>query len=168
MDNTYIKLFRNLLNWEWYKDANTMRVFIHILLKVQYEPSRYKGHKIGRGECVFGYQSCADDLKLTVQQVRTAIKHLKSTGEITVKTTNKFSIVRVEKWHLWQIQDGKVTSKTTSKRPNKQQATNKQLTTSKESNKVRIKKDYYSLSEKEKAAIALDDVMTDYMARRNK
>lgn len=160
MDNTYIKLFRNLLNWEWYQDANTVRVFIHILLKVNYEPSKFKGHEIGRGECVFGYSACAKDLKLTVQQVRTAIKHLKSTGEITTKVTNKFSIVRVEKWDLWQLQDGRATSKTTDKRPNKQQATNKQLTASKENKKLRNKEIIIN------DLRTVDDVVADFWARR--
>ena len=165
MDNTYIKLFRNLLNWEWYKDANTMRVFLHILLNANYKPRRYKGYEIPAGACVFGRKSCAAALGLTEQQVRTAINHLKSTNEITTKTTNRFTIVFVEKWDLWQMSDGQATNKTTNKRTNKQPTTNQQLTTPKESKKVRIKENYY-LSKKEQEAKALDDVVTDFWAKR--
>ena len=27
----YIKLYRSLLNWEWYDDINTKTVFLHLL-----------------------------------------------------------------------------------------------------------------------------------------
>lgn len=136
MDNTYIKLFRKMLTWEWYKDTNTTRVFLHILLKANYKPSRYKGVEIGAGECVCGRKQWAEDLGLSEQQVRTALNHLKSTNEITIRATNKFSVVKVEKWAFWQIEEGGATNKSTNKLTNKQPTTNQQVTTSKESKKV--------------------------------
>lgn len=136
-NRTYIKLFRTVLDWGWYGDTNTFRVFMHILLRANYEPSEYRGHIIGAGECVFGYNAWAKALGLSVRNVRTAIEHLKSTNEITIKTTNKFSIIHVVKWEFWQIEEGKATSKSTSKPTNDRQATDKQPTTSKESKKVR-------------------------------
>ena len=79
MDNTYIKLFRKMLTWEWYGNTNTFRVFMHILLKAQYEPSRYEGHEIKAGECVFGRKAWAKELGMSEQEIRTAMMHLKST-----------------------------------------------------------------------------------------
>ena len=136
MDNTYIKLFRKILSWEWYKDTNTTRVFLHILLKANYKPSRYKGVEVGAGECVFGRKQWAEELGLSEQQVRTALNHLKSTNEITIRATNKFSVVKVEKWAFWQIEEGGATNRATNKLTNNQPTTNQQVTTSKESKKV--------------------------------
>lgn len=133
MDNTYIKLFRKMLTWEWYGDTNTFRVFMHILLKANYEPSRYRGHEIGAGECVFGRKKWAKELKLSEPAIRTAMNHLKATGEITTKATNKFTIVHLEKWEFWQIEEGKSTKKPTNHQP----TINQQLTTSKESKNIR-------------------------------
>ena len=126
----YIKLFRKMLNWGWYKDTNTFRVFMHILLKANYQPSEYKGHKIDAGECVFGRKKWAEDLGLSERQVRTAIEHLKSTNEIATKTTNKFTIITVVNWELWQIEEG---VKRPTKRPTRSQTSDQQPTTSKES-----------------------------------
>lgn len=136
-DRTYIKIFRKMLSWEWYGDTNTFRVFMHILLRANYEPSRYRGVEIPAGACVFGYNAWAKQLGLSVQQVRTAIDHLKATNEITMQSTNRFSVVTLVKWEFWQIEEGRATSKTTHKATSDQQATNKQPTTSKESKKVR-------------------------------
>lgn len=136
-DRTYIKLFRKILSWEWYGDTNTFRVFMHILLRANYEPSRYMGHEIPAGACVFGRQKWAEELGLSERQVRTAINHLKSTNEITVKATNKFSIITVENWAFWQVEEGKATNKTTNKTTNERPTSDQQTTTSKESKNIR-------------------------------
>ena len=88
---TYIKLFHKILNWGWYGDTNTFRVFMHILLKANYKDTEYKGYKLHPGDCVFGRKAWAEELGLSERQVRTAIEHLKSTNEVTTKTTNKKS-----------------------------------------------------------------------------
>ena len=138
-DRSYIKLFRKLLTWEWYSDTPTTRVFLHILLKAQYEPTRFKGYSIERGECVMGYRAWAKALGLSVQQVRTAIKHLNSTHEITLKPTRHFTIVHVEKWDYWQLEEFRATRKPTQEPTNDQHTPNTRLTQSKESKKVRNK-----------------------------
>ena len=136
-DRTYIKIFRKMLGWGWYGDTNTFRVFMHILLRANYEESEYRGHKIGAGECVFGRKAWAETLGLSEQEIRTAINHLKSTNEITTKSTNKFTIITVENWEFWQIEEGKATKKTANKSTNEQPTSNQRATTSKESKKVR-------------------------------
>ena len=143
MDNTYVKLFRKMLTWEWYKDTNTTRVFLHILLKVNYKPSRYKGYEIGAGECVFGYREWSKQLGMSVQQVRTAINHLKSTHEITLKPTHEFTIVHLEKWAFWQIEEGGATRKPTQELTTEQHSINTPSTQSKESKKVKNKESSY-------------------------
>ena len=142
-DRTYIKLFRKILTWGWYGDTNTFRVFMHILLNAQYAPSEYKGVTINAGECVFGRKKWAKDLGLSERQVRTAIEHLKSTNEITTKSTNKFTVITIVKWGFWQIEEGKPTNKPTNKKSNERPATDQQPTTYKESKKVRNKENYY-------------------------
>lgn len=136
-DRTYIKVFRKLLSWEWYGDTNTFRVFMHILLKAQYRPTKYKGETVKAGECVFGRKAWAKELGLSERQVRTAIEHLKSTNEIATKATNKFTIITVKKWEFWQINEGQATNEATNNKSNERPATDQQPTTSKESKKVR-------------------------------
>lgn len=132
-DRTYIKLFHQMLEWGWYGDTNTFRVFMHILLRANYKESEYLGHKIGAGECVFGYNAWSEKLGLSVRQIRTAIEHLKSTNEIRVRATNRFSIITVVKWEFWQIEEGMTDKQTTRQATSKRQTSDKQATTSKES-----------------------------------
>jgi len=120
----WIKLHRRLLDWEWYDDQNVFRVFMHLLLTANFEPSKYKGYDIPAGCKVAGVHALADQTGLTSQKVRTALDKLKSTKEITIKTTNKFSIISIRCWNDYQRDNKQIT--------NHQQTSNKQVTTSKE------------------------------------
>jgi len=102
---------------------------MHILLRANYKPSEYLGQKIDAGECVFGYNAWSEELGLSVRELRTAISHLKSTNEIRVRATNRFSVITVVKWEFWQIEEGTATSERQAKR----QTSDKQATTSKDS-----------------------------------
>lgn len=100
--NGWIRLNRSLLDWEWYEDLKTRVVFIHLLLIANFSETTYKGYKLMPGDCVCGYQALSEAVGLTVKEVRTAFEHLKSTGDIVVKTTNKFSVVTICNWAKYQ------------------------------------------------------------------
>jgi len=124
MANGYIKLHRKMMEWGWYKDPNTLRVFLHLLLKANYAEAEFMGHKIKPGQVVIGRKALAEELEMTEQQIRTSLVHLKSTNEITIKSTNKFSVVTIVNWALYQCDNEKTTSKTTNKSTNEQPTTN--------------------------------------------
>ena len=98
----FVKLYRSLLDWEWYQDANTMRVFMHCLLKANYKDKRWQGIVIPKGSFVSSRGKLAQELHLSEQNVRTALNHLKSTGEITIKSTKKYTIYTVNNWDYFQ------------------------------------------------------------------
>jgi hypothetical protein len=150
-----------MLTWEWYGDTNTFRVFMHILLKAQYKPVYYKGVYIDSGECVFGRKAWAKELGMSEQSLRTALAHLKSTNEITMVSTNKFSVIHVVKWKFWQIQDGLSTNEPTNDYASNQPTTNQQLTTSKESKKVRI----YSINNNRRTQDMTTEEKDEFLSR---
>lgn len=102
MNEGFIKIYRSLLRWEWYTDGNTMRVFFHLLLSANWEDSRYRGHEVPKGSLVCGRKKLAEDLKMSEQEIRTSLLHLKSTNEITIQATNRFSIITIVNWEKFQ------------------------------------------------------------------
>lgn len=114
---TWIKIDRNILHWGWYQDANTMRVFLHLLLTANVKPHKFMGVTIGRGEVATSYTKLAKTLEISIQNARTAISHLKSTGEITVKPHPKFTVISIVNYTSYQ-----------ANQQANQQATNRQLT----------------------------------------
>lgn len=123
--SSYIKLNRSILDWRWYKDANTFRVFIHMILSANFADGYFEKETVLRGEFASSLDKLAKDLDLSVQNVRTAISHLKSTGELTSRNCGKYQVFTIVNYPLYQ---GVLTSKLTGN----QQGTNKQPTTSKE------------------------------------
>ncbi len=98
----YIKLYRSILEWEWFTVPNTRDVFIYLLLIANHEPKTWKGMAIERGQAVTSYQKMAQALTMSQDEVRTAIRHLKHTGEITYKATSKFGVVTIKNYCDYQ------------------------------------------------------------------
>lgn len=136
MNKGFVVLHRKITEWEWYSDTNTFRVFLHLLLTANHRPSRFRGHPVERGQIVIGRKALARTLKLSEREIRTAIQHLKSTGELTIKTTNRFSIATLTKYAFYQDRKQKTTSQTTSQAANKRPASDQQATTSKQCNNI--------------------------------
>jgi len=131
----YIKLHRQLLEWEWYDDVNTFRLFTHLLLKANYEVKKWHGIEIAIGQFLTSRETLAKQTGLTEQQVRTALTKLKSTNEITSQSTNNYTLITISNWNKWQQNNQPNTEPTT----NQQQTDNQPSTTTKEVKKERKK-----------------------------
>lgn len=113
--STFIKLDRNIQKWRWYTNANTFRVFVHLLLNANVEDRDFEGIVIRRGEIATSYGKMAAQLKLTERQVRTAIEHLKATGEVAVTRHSKFQVISVLNYSTYQdVSAGKKSIKSQS------------------------------------------------------
>lgn len=86
-DNEYIKLNRKIKNWRWFSDVNTAHFFVYCLLSANWKEGYFKDKKVERGQFIRTYMNMSAESGLSVQNIRTAIKHLISTGEITVNLT---------------------------------------------------------------------------------
>ena len=100
-----IKLHRSIMGWEWYKEPNTMRLFIHCLLKAQYQDSKFKGLTIKRGSFITGRNVLGQELGLTPQQVRTILNKLKETEEINISSTTRGTLIEVVNYESYQVSD---------------------------------------------------------------
>lgn len=119
----WISLYKKFVNWEWYQDTNVKSVFIHLLLLASYEDKKWQGRVVKRGQVIISSGNLASDLKLTRQQVRTALKKLQSTEEISIESTNKYLVITIEKYSDYQsaLQNNnhQTTNKTTIEVTNK-------------------------------------------------
>lgn len=116
MKGDYIKINRSLLEWGWYKDKNTSRLFIHMLLKANWKDGFFLGIEIKRGSFVSSLAKLSEETNLSVREIRTAIKHLESTGEVTSKKYNKFSVFTVNNYCSYQSSDTQSDKQPTSNR----------------------------------------------------
>lgn len=100
--NGYIKLHRSILSWEWYGDIKTRGLFIHLLLSARWEDTRCMGQVIKRGQLCTTVRELSELNGLTSKEVRTALVHLQTTGEITIQSTPHFSIFTIVNYETYQ------------------------------------------------------------------
>lgn len=107
----YIKLYRSLLEWEWYKNINTKVLFLHMLLKANWKEGRFEGQVIPRGSFVSSLAKLSEETDLTIREVRTAISHLEKSGEVTSKRHSKYSVFTIKNYDCFQSNDNQMTIK---------------------------------------------------------
>ena len=98
----FIQLHRKLMEWEWYTDQKTFKVFLHCLLKANFKDKQWRGSTIKRGQFVTSISHLASETGLTVKQVRTALDNLESTGEVGKQSTNLNTCITVIYYDKYQ------------------------------------------------------------------
>ena len=98
----YIKVYYSMLDWEWYDDANTFRVFMHLMLIANRKDNKIHGKIIHRGEALASVDFLAKELKLSIKNVRTALKHLKESNEVAIRKIANISVIRLNNYEKYQ------------------------------------------------------------------
>lgn len=129
----WVKLHRQILEWEWYSDNNCFRLFLHLLLKANHKEKRFKGIELKVGSIVTSRDLLARETGLSSQQIRTALNKLISTNEITSVTSSQGTIIQIVSYEKYQVSTNEIT--------NEQPASNQRVTTNKNVNKE--KKEIY-------------------------
>jgi hypothetical protein len=136
MNGGWIKIHKKIKDWEWYQDSKVLHVFLHLLLSANFEPKNWKGTPILRGQFIGSPNNISALTGVSIQSVRTALKKLEKTKELTIKATNKYSLYTLLNYDSYQENEN-----TNKPLTNKQQTTNKPLTTTKEYKKIRSKEE---------------------------
>ncbi len=99
---TFIKLDRNILSWGWFSTPATLSVWLFILIKANISDRKFQGVPVRRGELATSYNSIAEACGLSYSQARTAVKHLVDTGEILTKNHNRYLLIHIVNYDLYQ------------------------------------------------------------------
>ena len=105
MNNGYIRLHRKIMEWEWYSNINDRLVFIQCLLDANWKDGYFNGEVISRGSFPTSIEKLSGETGLTFSQIRTSLKHLKLTNNITIKSFRHFSIITINNYEKYQDDD---------------------------------------------------------------
>lgn len=150
-------MYRSFLDWEWYPDTNCVRLALHFILKANYQPKKWQGTVIDRGQLVTSRGQLAEETGLSPMQVRTTLDKLQRTGFLTKCTTSKYTIVTICNYDYYQqkqdgCDDGEQPAdnqQITSEQP----TDNQQITTTKEYKKERIEEYTHTLVDTKKGVV---------------
>ena len=134
--NGFVLLHRKMVDWEWYTDINVKALFIHLILMANHSDQNWRGQVVKRGELVTSIGNLAAQNGMTVMQVRTALKKLQKTGDVTIKTTSKNTVIMVVKYDFYQAEQQTNNMPDNNLVTIEQQSSNNQITTNNNDNNV--------------------------------
>ena len=136
----YVRVYRSLLDWEWFTDKNTCHLFIYCMLRANHSGQKWQGKNLKRGSFVTSLSKLADNTGLTIREVRTSLNKLKSTNDLTHTTTKQYTVINVRAYCDWQNpeieNDTQNDTQNDTRTTHERQTSDKQTTTDNKVNKV--------------------------------
>lgn len=165
VEEGYIKIFRKIMDWKWWSDAVMVKVFLWMLLNANWKDGTFNGETIPRGSFVTSRRTMNKELNISEQQARTILNRLKSTHEITTRTTSKYTVITLNNYEMYQGINQVINQQITNNQP----TDNQQITTIEEYKNIKQgegKEEYMSTLEptpkpkgKKKASVTVDELV---------
>lgn len=142
MQQGYIKLHRLLIGDDIFQNEKLLKVFIWCLLKATHKEREMligrQNVKLKEGQFIFGRNKASLELNMPASTLWDYMKLLEKRKTINIKSNNKYSIVTIEKWAIYQSKD----NTSDNKSDNKQTSNGQQMDTNK--NVKNVKNNIYT------------------------
>ncbi len=112
----WIKLHRQFTKWEWYDDSCMVHLFLHLLLKANHAPKKWRGIQVERGQLITGRKILSAETGISEKMIRARLIKLEKGQEIVIKRASKFSIITICKYDKYQSKEKEEGQQRASKR----------------------------------------------------
>ena len=106
MDRGWIKLWRKSNDKGWIKNHKLWALWSWALLKASHKEKWVmvgnQEIKLYPGQFIFGRRAAAKETGLSEQEIRSRLDFLRDAQNLTIKSTNKFSIITIINWDTYQ------------------------------------------------------------------
>ena len=135
--NGYVKLDRALQDWRYKTKPNYVALWVHLLLVANHQDRKVYDTEVKRGQLLTSLEKLAQGTGLSIQNIRTILAHLNG-EELTIKSTNKNTLITIVKYSEYQG-----TNTQTNKQTNNEPTSNQHSTNNKQEYKERKKERIY-------------------------
>lgn len=144
----YIKLHRKILDSKIFSNPKLLKVWVWCLCKASHKAhDQMVGRQIQHlepGQFIYGRKTASKELKIPESTLNDYMRVLKSDNAIDIKTNNKYSVISIVNWRLYQIDEQKTNTNSDTKDNNKWTTNGQQMDTNKNvKNEKNEKNDYY-------------------------
>ena len=99
----WIKINERLLDWQWFNDGNTLKVWLYLLVKANWKETKWQGLTLKRGQFVISVRRLSGILEMADKTVQRALKALLDSDCIEVKPLGKMgTLVTIKKYSQYQ------------------------------------------------------------------
>ena len=107
----WIKLHRKILTSQIFKNEKLLKVWVWCLAKATHqEYEQLVGNQLvhlKRGQFIYGRKKASEELGMKESTVRNYMELLKNIQNLDIKPNNKFSVVSIVNWDLYQFEERK-------------------------------------------------------------
>ena len=126
MKNGWIALHRKIYNSDDFKNQMEVAVFLYLVAMASYQPTKVIYRKkiifLKRGDVSIAYRDLAKKFNISNQNIKTIIKNLKASGNLTQTLTKNLSVYSIVKYNKYQdiepVPNQKLTDRTTTNTTN--------------------------------------------------
>ena len=108
MKEGWIKIHRKLLDSAIFSEPKLLQFWIYCLCKASTKEKEMivgkQEVKLGKGQFIFGRKKAGADLKISETTAFRNLKFLEKMNMVELQTNNKFTIVTIENWALYQTE----------------------------------------------------------------
>lgn len=97
-----MKFHRRIIEWEWYDDGNTFRMFFHLVVTANHDTVTSKGRTIRRGQRLTSVRHLARELDIDEKTVQRCLRNLESTKEIKLEPSVHGTMITIRKYNEYQ------------------------------------------------------------------
>jgi len=105
----WVKLWRKSLESGLLQNHELWAFWCWCLLKATHKEHKqmvgWQTVELQPGQFIFGRKQAASELALTERKIRTCAKKLENLGNLTINSTNKYSIITIVNWETYQQSD---------------------------------------------------------------
>jgi len=106
MNRGYVKMWRKSIEGGWLTNHKLWAFWCWCLIKASHKECDvivgYQKVHLMPGDFIFGRKTASKELGMSERSIRTILDFLKSSQNLTIKTTNKFSIISIINWSTYQ------------------------------------------------------------------
>jgi hypothetical protein len=126
MSEGWIALHRKIYNSSDFNNQLEVAVFLYLVSMASYQPTKVVYRKktifLKRGEVSIAYRDLAKKFNISDQNIKTIIKNLKASGNLTQTLTKNLSVYSIVKYNKYQdiepVPNQKLTDRTTTNTTN--------------------------------------------------
>lgn len=122
----WVKIHRSILDWQWWPDDNTLRLFLFLILTANVEDRKWRNITVRRGQIVTTLPELSEKTNLSIQSLRTCLNRLEESGEINSQATNKYRVITICKFDTYQVKEDSTNRQSNRQLTDNQQTTNRQ------------------------------------------
>ena len=156
----YIKIDRQITDWGWWTDDAVFRIFIGLIILANYKDSQFKMQTVKRGSFVTSIEKLCTFFGVGESKLRRCLKCLCKTGEITDEPTNKYRLITIVNYDMYQGVDNILIPSESKNKP-RNKSKNKSSNKPKNKSKNNPQSNQYPIKERNKSISSLREDILD-------